>query len=369
MGLQRMGAGPYDFSHAPTPIALGSGATFMIPAGQYHVVPGIYTFLQWWDAGTQIWRNMTSPSQPVGFPVSSDGYNWRLANMTGCVVGAVVTNGGTGYTNGIYPAGTGTGTLASPLCTFAVGGGSIVATGNMVVGGAINTTIAITAGGSNYTRPPVLVIDPPPQGGVPATAVCTLTAGAIAAVTVTNQGAGYSSVPAVRVINGPGDTTGTGARLTVNATLALTGQLIAITMANNGATHNAVPAISFTPNPATVAATAIMCWTVTTGVAQTAMDHAGTGNIGFVSSTVTAGSSTSTNPSITTDFFKPRMGYTALNTTAGGGITFLDGGLHQIIPIGIAYALLSDGTVPASATKVVQTVGGAANDLSYLLPL
>jgi hypothetical protein len=214
-----------------------------------------------------------------------------------------------------------------------------------------------------------LLIDPPPPGGVPATAVCTLTAGAIGAVTVTNQGAGYRAAPNVKVVPWPNDTPPTTpAVLTVNATLALTGQVIAITCVDNGATMNAVPAITFSP-ASTTAATAIMCFTITTGVAQTNASNMGTGNIGFAAGTQTAGSSTSTNPAITIGQFTPRPAYTAFNTTAGGGITFLDGGLHQIIPTGIAYAVLSNGTISAAATAVAQTVGGAANDISYLMPL
>lgn len=370
MGINRMGAGLYDLSHSPQPIALGSGELYMIPSGQWQVLPGLYTFLQWWDPVTLIWRVLTTPAQSAGCILSSDGYNWRLANLTGCMVGAVVTNGGTGYTNGIYPAaGAGT-SLTSPSVTVAAGGGSVVATCNMVVGGAINATITITTAGVGYLRPPVLKIDPPPAGGVPATAVCTLTGTGIGAVTVTNQGGGYTAVPKVTVVPWIQDAPpSTVAVLTINATLAQSGILVALTMANPGATMSSVPALTFTPAPATVAATAIMCFTVTTGVAQTSLTQQGTGNIGWVAGGLTAGTNTTTNPAITTGAFVPRPGYTAFNTTAGGGITFLDGGLHQIIPTGIAYSTLSTGTVGAAATAVAQTVGGAANDLSYLLPL
>lgn len=369
MGINRMGAGSYDQGHTPLPVNLTSGQLFMIPSGQFQVLPGLYTFLQWWDAASQIWRVLTTPAQSAGAIVSSDGANWRLANLTGTMVGASLTTAGSGLTNGIYPAGTGNGTAASPTVTMSAGGGSIVATVNAIVGGAINTTIAITAGGTGYTRAPVLQIGPPPLGGVPATAFCTVSAGAINAVTVTNQGAGYTVAPPVTVTRAPGDVTGTGGVLTVNATLAGGGGYTALTVANNGAGMTSVPTFTFAPTTGTPAATAIMCFTITTGVAQTGQDHSTTGNIGIAIGGLAAAQSINTNPAITTGLFVPRPAYTAENVTAGGGITFLDGGLHQIIPIGIAYIVQSDGTVPSANTKVPQIVGGAASDLSYLLPL
>lgn len=369
MGINRMGAGPYSQAHAPVPYTLGSGQVALIPSGQYWVVPGLYTFLQWWDAGANIWRVMQGVTNSNGIIVSSDGSNWRLANLTGTMVGASITTAGSGLTNGIYPAGTGLGTAASPTVVMSSGSGSVLATCNLIVGGAINSTIAITTAGSGYTRAPILTLSAPPVGGVQATAVCTISAGVINAVTVTNQGAGYTTAPTVTVTNGQGDTTGTGGVLTVNATLAGSGGYTAITMANNGAGMSAVPTFTFSPTTGSPAATAIMCFTITTGVAQTNMDHASTGNIGLVASSLATAQSINTNPAITTGVFTPRLAYTALTTTAGGGITFLDGGLHQIVPIGIAYALVPDGTTPSATTKVVQTVGGAANDISYLLPL
>lgn len=368
-GINRIGAGPYDYGHAVVPIALGSGQVYPIPAGQYVIQPGLYTFLQFYDPVTTLWRVFQTATQNASFPISSDGSNWRLANLTGCMVGASVTTAGSGLTNGIYPAGTGLGTAASPSVVMSSGSGSVLATCNVIVGGAINSTIAITTAGSGYTRAPILLIDPPPAGGVPATAVCTISAGAINAVTVTNQGAGYRVAPSVRVVNGYGDTTGTGGVLTVNATLAGSGGISALTCANNGAGMSSVPTFTFSPTTGSPAATAIMCFTITTGVAQTNASHMATGNIGWACGALATAQSINTNPAITTGLFVPRPGYTAFNLTAGGGVTFLDGGLHQIIPTGIAYAVLSDGTISAAATAVAQTVGGAANDTSYLLPL
>ncbi len=167
-----------------------------------------------------------------------------------------------------------------------------------------------------------------------------------------------------------GDTTGSGGVLTVNATLAGTGAYTALTVANNGAGMTSVPTFTFAPTTGSPAATAIMCFTITTGVAQTGMDHAGVGgNIGFALGALATAQSINTNPAITTGLFKPRLAYTAFNGTTAGGITFIDGGLHQIIPTGIAYAILSDGTVSSASTAVAQGVGAANPDTSFLMPL
>lgn len=370
MGFNMMGSGgALGNNHRYNEVALSSGQLYNIPSGQYYLQLGLYTFLQVWDAGSNIWRNFTCPAQANLFPVTSDGTNVRLANMTGCMMGAVVTNGGTGYTNGIYPAGTGAGTAASPLVTVSAGGGTAVATCNMIIGGSISTTAVIGTAGTGYTRAPILVVSPPPAGGVQATMYTTVSGGVPATPTVTNAGAGYTTAPTVTVVRSPDDTTGASLVVTTTLDTAQSGKLVALTMANNGAAMTSVPTFTFAPNPATVAATAIMCFAITTGAAQTNATHMGTGNIGFALGALTAGSNTTTNPAITTGLFTPRLAMTAFNTTSTGGVTFLDGGLHQIIPTGIAYAVLSDGTISAAATAAAQTVGGVNADTSYLMQL
>lgn len=376
MGFNQMGQGVRSVAYPAQPIPLVTGEIFTIPSGQYLVIPGLYTFVQWFDPITQTWRNMQTANNNAPVTISSDGFNYRLANLTGTVVGAVVTNGGTGYTNGVYfPTGfpisgnpnaaLQAGTAAAPSCTVAAGGGTVTALMNVVVGGSINTTIAITAGGKSYTRAPILLISPPPAGGVPATATCTISAGAINAVTVTNAGAGYASAPTVTIVNAQGDTTGTGGILTVNATLALSGQVVALTSVNGGAGMTSVPAITFGP-ASTTAATAIMCWTATT-VTFAGVTHAANGNMALIGSAVTAGSSTSTNPAITTGLFVPRLGYTSLLTSASPTTTtILDGGIHQIVPNAV-LALNSDGTVAGATTTTIAQ--GGVSDLSYLLPI
>ena len=354
-------------------VSLVSGQVYNLPSGQYIVSPGPLTFVQWYDPITTLWRNLSTVTNSPSFILPSDGSNYRLANLTGTVVGASVTNAGTGYTNGLYyppgvpiPANANAvvqaGTAAAPSVTFAAGGGSVLAQGNVIVGGAINTTIAITAGGASYTRAPVLFIQNPPAGGVPATATCTISAGAINAVTVTNAGAGYVTAPIVTIVNHPQDTTGNGGVLTVNATLAGSGTITAITVPANGVGHTSVPAITFSP-ASTSAATAIMCFTCTT-VTWATPSNAGNGNFGIINSALATAQSVNTNPAITTGLFVPRMGYTGLSTSATPTTTVItDGGLHQVVPSAVLVGN-SNGTISAATTVTIAQ--GGATDISFI---
>ena len=207
--------------------------------GQYVVQLGPYTVLQVYDQGLYTWRNVNvQPGQVL--TISSDGQNFRLANNTGCAVGAITTNAGTGYANGFYGYNqqlqavtiqNGATTLGNTTLTVTPSaGGSLW---NAIVGGAVNTTIGFSgtvyqnqpfgatgssqvgSGGSNYTRPPLIVFAPPPnQGAQPyilPTAVCTISGGVINSITVVNQGAGLQGSPQITVIPQLGDLTGGGA--------------------------------------------------------------------------------------------------------------------------------------------------------------
>lgn len=374
MPINQVGTGQNFLDPTATvPINLTSGGVYTLPSGQYMIQLGAITFLQWFDPITQLWRTIQGPAQSDSNLVTSDGSNYRLANLTGTVVGASVTNAGTGYTNGIYyPPGVPipgnlnavvqAGTAVAPSVTFAAGGGSVLAQGNLIVGGAINTTITITAAGSSYTRAPTLIISNPPPGGVPATATCTISAGAINAVTVTNAGAGYSIAPIVTVVNHPQDITGNGGILTVNATLAGSGTITAITVPVNGVGMTSVPAVTFSP-ASTSAATAIMCFTATT-VTWATPTNAGNGSFGLIGSALATAQSVNTNPAITTGLFTPRPGYTAYSTTASPTTTvIIDGGLHQVVP-GAVLVYNSTGTIGAANVPVIAQ--GGATDLSFV---
>lgn len=238
-------------------ISLLAGETWVIPSGTWRINPGPYTFLQYLDPVVNIWRSRPTAAT-LGSAIDSDGSNFRLANTTGCPIGAVITSATcTGSVNGIGSA------INGVTCTPSTGG----STWTTIIGGAISTTIATatttanTTVGSGYTYPPVVVIDAPPTGGLQATAVVTaLSAGTVIAanIQIINQGAGYSTVPNMYFVNDPRDTTGSGAYYVT--TLTATGNLTGLYPITQGTALTAVPTLAF--GLGSCQATAIMNFTV-----------------------------------------------------------------------------------------------------------
>lgn len=177
-------------------ITLPSGGVFYMPSGQWALETGGTTTLQWFDPIAQLWRGFQDPAGD-GQYISSDGYNYRLINLSGTVVGASITAAGTGGTNGIGATATGASvTFTAP----AAGGALATATGYVIIGGSVAAP-TIVAGGSGFLVPPLIVIDPPPPGGIQATAIATISsAGVITAITMVNVGAGYAATPNFWVI-------------------------------------------------------------------------------------------------------------------------------------------------------------------------
>lgn len=343
-------------------ITLLPAAIFNIPAGTYFTVPGPVTSLQWLDPVSTQWRTINA--QPGIFPhfIDSDGGNWRLANLTGTPVGALITNAGTGYTNGI-------GTAVTGLTITASAGAS---TWVPVVGGSINSAITITTAGTLYLFAPILVIDAPPPGGIQATATCTISAGAINAVTVTNQGAGYTVAPTVTIVNDPRDTTGSGGVLTVNATLAGSGTLTAMYPSAPGTVLTAVPTFTFAP-ASTTAATAIMNFTVTAYALATAgsggAGHVGTPQI-ISTGLIVAGTraANTAGPINDTQLTFPRPA--RISTVLSAGAIIATGQVVEDPGFGIQVAPTAivqespNSTLTAAATLTL-TVGGTT-DTSWL---
>jgi hypothetical protein len=258
-------------ANASNILSLPAGGVYLLPAGTFYIEPGPVTSLQFLDPVSNFWRTINSTPLAGGFNVDADGGNVRLANLTGCPIGALITNAGSAgvYTNGI-------GSTATGLTVTPSAGGSVWVP---VVGGTNNSTVTITAAGSNYSFNPALVCSPPPQGGIQMTATAVVTAGSISTVTVVNQGAGYTAAATITVINDYRDTTGSGGVITAGA-LVSSGQLTALypSAATNatfvaGVGAHGLPqtaAITFTFAPAsTTSAVAVMNFCVT-GIAITA---------------------------------------------------------------------------------------------------
>lgn len=358
---------PLNFPTAPsgsafTPVknnllTLAAGEVFNIPAGTYIVQPGRVTSVQFLDPVSSQWRTLDSAATKW-MKIDSDGGNYRLANLSGCPVGALVTNAGSGYTNGI-------GTAATGLTVTPSAGSSVWVP---VVGGAVNATAVSAGAGSGYLFPPLAIIDAPPAGGIQATATCTISGGGVNAVTITNQGAGYSSAPALTFVNDLRDTAGASASWTL--TLTGSGSLTALYPSNNGSALTAAPTFTFSP-ASTTAATAVMNFSVTgytvstAGTTYTAPVMVGAGV------TIVGGTSILTNPASTTNLTLPRpcriqaaLGTTTV--TATGLIVEDPGSGIQTIP----SAVISTGSYPALANSaaLVLTVGGVSDHV-YLQPI
>ena len=366
MGFNTIAYGLKSLANPSTSVTLQGGQYAVLPNGQYMVMPGKYTFMQFYDPVSMTWKNMQGTAQGMPFYISSDGYNYRLFNPTGTVVGGIVTNGGTANTakNGFWAAGSSssTGVIATTTGT---------ATFNAIVGGVVTTTApTIVTAGSGYLLPPLVTFSNPPAGGLVATGYATLSSGTVSSITITNQGAGYASAPTITLTPVNGDP-GTGATATtVLDTTTNTGKLVAVTMANWGSAYTAVPTITVTGLSGSPAVTAIMCFAVTTATTVTASSGGANGSqLTYVAQT-TAGSSITTNPAYTTGLFQPRNGLGAYSTSATfGSQTILDGGLSQIDSSNLAViAVASTGTVPA-ATTFASGASGGVTDQSFVIPV
>jgi hypothetical protein len=340
-------------------ITLSASETWLIAPGTYACAPGPYTCLQWLDPVQNAWRNVGADNGGVPLLIDSDGASFRLANLTGTPIGALITNAGSGYTNGIGAAATGL------TVTPSAGGSTWVP----VVGGANNGTVTITAGGSNYTFPPILIFDAPPAGGIQATGVCTISGGAINVVTVTNPGAGYTTVPNISVVNDPRDTTGSKGVLTAGA-LVGSGTLTALYPSAQGTALTAVPTFTFSP-ASTTAATAVMNFVVTGFTIGSGLSGTGYGNAqpfivlgsgGIVSGTRAANVA---GPIADVNLTIPRMAQLQGTSTAGGKAQASAVGASVVADAGFGFqavpslVILPNGSgAPSTVAQLTAAVGG-----------
>jgi hypothetical protein len=370
MPINTIGAGPWN--KRVIPLTLSAGSTWTPPSGQYLVALGPYTCIQWYDPISLIWRTIANPFTP-GFQVMTfDGYNMRIANLTGTCVGAYLTNGGSSYPNGIYPAGTAQ--TGSYVVATTTGG----ATFNVIVGGCISTTVTVTTAGVGYNYPPTLLFTEPPAGGVRASGTVTVSAGALSTVTVTNQGAGYLTAPTVTIVPDPRDLVVTGSSsLATNVstpgvlttTLTNSGRVTAITAANVGNGYSSAPSITITGSAgSSAAATAVMCFTVN-GIGTVSGGSANqTAAMLWLQSAPLAASKTNApvNPQIEQGLFNPRIGQASLTLSSGVGSAGVvqDGGLHQVAAASInqlTAAAWGTAAPTSSATLGTITTGGLSD--------
>ena len=343
-------------------ISLASGQTWTVsPAGTYYVRTGLYTVLQVYDPVTTTWRSVGGAGlgEANSFYLESDGVNYRLANLSGCTVGAVITNKGSGYTS-------------APTVTIS-GQNSIW---KAVVGGQVGT-VTVSNGGSNYTYPPTVLISSPPAGGIQATAVATLTTGAVSSVTLINVGGGYTSPPSFTFINDPregvnGVVQGSGAA----AVCALTGAqtisgILCIDPGSGGLTS--VPSFTFSGGGgSSLAATVLMCWSIIS------LPSPGGTNTGWGSSppalvsaldpyAAISISSGVTNPATQQGIVKVRPATLYYANTTGSltatGAAIYDGGIYTGVPTAVVP---SNGNAFATTTFSFSSAMGGVSDTSFI---
>ena len=358
-------------------ITLGAGGVYSIPAGNYMVTAGAYTCLQFKDPVTGIWRTVgASPSNGPRI-IQCDGGNYRLANLTGCPVGALITQ-----TTGTVGT-TGIGTTATAITVTPSSGSS---TWVPIVGGALSTTcvtgvtgstgVSGSTVGAGYLYPPTVIISAPPPGGLQATAHCTVTGGALLAaqVTIDNQGAAYNllstgiAAATISFVNDPRDTAGAGA--TVRAGLTGTGLLTGLYPNNHGVALTGVPTLAFSTGSG--AATTIMNFVVTSFVSgYTGVVWVTGAPILFSTQNTVGGTAIWTNPLHMAGLTFPRPARIAVATGAALTVSTAvveDGGFGiQAVPslavVGVFNLTGVTGTVPPTA------VVGGVTDTSWLQPI
>jgi len=204
---------------------------WLIPPGWWAVSCGSHSYVVWRDPVTQT----LYPLFALGGAgiVNSDGSNYYVFNASGTPVQiATVTGEGSTYT------------AATTTIVSSAGGSTWLP---LIDGNVASYTIGNdrfgNAGGTNFTIPPIVVVQAPPSPGVQATAyVSTLTTGAVAAITVGVAGAGYTQAPGVFLIPDPSDpNAGIITIPTVTAVLDTpTGAITAVLQTYHGTSESAV---------------------------------------------------------------------------------------------------------------------------------
>ena len=331
---------PADFS--PNRVGLAGGQMIVLPCGDWYVSLGMYCVLQFFDQVSNSWVIGASGGWECGLMfVKSDGFNVRVANLTGCPVGAVVSS----------PTTQGGWVQATTTIATVGGGGSLW---TPIVGGALAVagTLVTAQAGAGYGIAPMVFIPPPPGpannangvGGLPAHAIAFISSGTVSSITLTNQGAGYPSQGStftLALIPQPFDpnlSTGiTAATLTYS--IAGSGSITGVICTNSGA-----PLAAFNPGLTLTASGAGTNSTLVPIIMQSVVSatlSAGTGIAGASAMVTTVGGNPSlgslgSTPEFNKMAFKPRPAQisvvTASSTVAAQAGVVIDGGLFEGVP-------------------------------------
>lgn len=361
---------PSELQNAPqdTPgnqLALAPGDTFVVPAGDYTISLGMYLVMQFLDPVTNVWTLAPGAAWQRGLLfLSSDGFNIRIANLTGCVVSAAVINGGTGYvqaTTTITAIGAFTG--AAPTILPIVGGALAVAGGTLI------------ANGAGYGVAPLVMIPPPPPaqsnangvGGIPATAIAVIASGTVSSISIVNPGAGYPSAPVAVIVPSPFDpnlNTGITAA-TVTFSLASAGAIMGALVTNSGSPlpngSLASVTLSIGGAGASGSLTANVMQTIVSGsVTGAGTGFSGVGAVSTVGGAPLAGSITN-GPASNFLAFEPRPANIGATLGTVTNAAIYDGGLFESAPT------LSQGSAGTVAATIAAVMGGRA-DIALVQP-
>jgi hypothetical protein len=262
-----LGGAPYDFpSNYQT---LAAGDQLPIPRGDWLVSLGSYCVLQFLDPVNNNWTIAATAAWDSGLQyVQSDGFNYRIANLTGCPIGGLVNAYGSGWVQAST-------TVAVTQAGGPVYTGGAVSTWQAIVGGQL-TMFSVTAVGGGYGVQPYCFLPAPPGpstnsngvGGIQASGFPVISSGTVAGFTFTNPGAGYPSGATFTVVAQPNPTDPNINSGITLASLAFSvtgsGSITGVLCTNPGAPLATPNNITLTLSGAGTAATVspIMCQTV-----------------------------------------------------------------------------------------------------------
>lgn len=338
-------------------LSLASGAVWNLPTGEATwacIDLGKYGSFQQYDPILGIWTSV-GPGYVGGKDyVYLDGTtNYRFANQTGSVVGALLTTAGSGYTS-------------APTVTASAGGAIFRA----IVGGAISTTVTITNAGLNYTYPPIVIISAPPAGGIQATAIAALSGGTVSSITVVNQGAGYNTAPTITLQADPREGVNNvtqGYNAQAIATLTGAGTVTGVVVIDHGQGGlTSVPTLTFSGGGgSSAAATAIMEWSI--------KSYTPTGGTGFTGPSLLSGldafpttASAYTNPATQSGLVRTRPAQILMPESAGAptatGAVFYDGGIYTSTPTPL---VTTNGALITASATFTFGMGGETADIEF----
>lgn len=372
-----LGNAPYDMNTSR--VCLQPGEQLPVPAGDWYISLGLYCVLQYLDPITGAWVTSSGGSYQRGnLHCTSDGFNLRVANMTGCLVGCVVTS----YGNGSY--------VQSSTTIAATG---TTATVLPVIGGQLSQSgtysIAFPASGAGYGIAPLVFIPAPPPaannangvGGVPASGYATIASGTVTGFTFTNPGAGYPTAPIPVVLPNPTDPNiATGiTQASIAFSLVGTGSLTAALVTNSGSALAAGSLANITLTVSGAGATASVVPVFMQTITKATVSGAGTG-AGTTSALLTtvggvpsAGTITN-NPDFLNLAWLPRPAQIALAIVGTGTVsqgtvgTIYDGGLFEGTPTPVIVPGMGAGAAGSQAGPTIALTLGGVNDICVLQP-